>query len=395
MWYAVGVAFRNFCFAVDIKKQTAPHVTTFGVGNLACGGTGKTPHVEYLLRLLQDQYHVAYLSRGYRRQSKGFVLCEGDPNPRRLGDEATMIALKFPKVTVAVCERRVEGVKKLMAMDNPPQVIVLDDAYQHRYIKPTCNILLTDYNQPYFEDHILPFGDLREFRNGKERANMIIVTKVPDNLNPVTRHNIMNELETQPYQKVFFSGMEFGNPYRAFTKDSSTQDTHEDTSMDKNSAVEERPDISVNDKEDNTETADNSRCDNSHLLNLHDVDHCLVFTGVAHPDSLVRYLKQFGAVTERHFGDHHAFTNLELQQLRQDFNTISAARKVIITTEKDAARLSTPEYRDQLKDLPLYVMPIRVKIQNNPDFDFDKMILSSVKENISFLGKLSTTHLGF
>ncbi len=352
MWYAVGVALRNFLFNIGIKKETAFRITTIGLGNLATGGTGKTPHAEYILRLLQDDYRVAYLSRGYKRRSKGFVLCDGVPNPLQIGDEAAMIASKFPRVIVAVCEKRVTGVKRLMAMENPPQVIVLDDCFQHRSIKPTCNILLTEYHRPFFHDAVLPFGNLREFSSGKARANIVIVTKTPENLNPIMRHNVMSDLGTQPCQKIFFSSMEYGTPYSFFADDK---------------------------KE----------------IQLSNIDHYLLVTGVAHPDLLEQYLKQKGIVTARHFGDHHAFTAAELQQLRKDFEEIPAPNKAIITTEKDASRLNTPEYRALLEGLPIYILPLKVKMHNSPDYDFDKIILSTVKENISFLHKLATTKLSF
>lgn len=355
MWYAVGIAFRNFFFTIGLKKTTAPHVTTIGVGNLTIGGTGKTPHTEYLIQLLQQQYRVAYVSRGYRRSSKGFAMCEGEPDAVLLGDEAAMVAKKFPGIIVAVCERRVLAVRRLMALppDHAPQVILLDDAYQHRYIKPSCNILLTDYSHPFYKDHILPFGDLREFRNGKYRANIVVVTKVPDNLNPIVRHNILTDLDTLPYQKVFFSSIEFGIPYPA----ANPQVPHDDGI-------------------------------------LQATDHFMVVTGVAHPESLTQHLKQYGAVTERHFGDHHAFSIAELQQLRKSFAAIAASNKIIVTTEKDMARL-TAQQRAELQDLPLYVMPITVKMQDSPDFNFDNIILSHVKENNHFLDKLATTKLFF
>lgn len=350
MWYAVGVAMRGFLFAIGVLKQETPHITTIGLGNLSCGGTGKTPHAEYLLRLLAKEYRVAYLSRGYKRCSKGFVLCEGTPDPVQLGDEAAMIARKFPYVTVAVCEKRAAGVRRLMALPQPPQLVILDDAYQHRYIKPTCNILLTEFGKPYFEDRILPFGDLREFRIGKERANMVIVTKTPENVNPIARHNVAAALGTQPYQKVFFSSMRLGKPQGLL---------------------------------------------NERGLELDGVDHFLAVTGVAHPEPLIKHLEQYGAVTARCFGDHHRFTQEELAQLRADFEAIAAPRKVIITTEKDAARLSTPEYRQALDGLPIYAIPLEVAMQDTPDFDFDAIVRSTVKENISFLSKLATSKFQF
>ncbi len=351
VWYAIGVSFRNFLFNIGLKKETAFRITTIGLGNLATGGTGKTPHAEYLLRLLQDDYRVAYLSRGYKRRSKGFVMSTGEADALRLGDEAAMIARKFPRVVVAVCEKRTEGVRRLMALEAPPQVIVLDDCFQHRSIKPTCNILLTEFQRPYFDDAILPFGNLREFSSGKVRANIVVVTKTPDNLNPISRHNVKNDLGTRPCQKIFFSSMEYGEPYRF---------------------------------------------GGSGTIPLGEVDHCVVMSGIAHPDTLVQYLKQHCAkVTERHYGDHHVYTPAELQQLRKDFDAITATRKVIVTTEKDVARLDNAALRPLLEDLPLYVLPIRVKLHNSPDYDFDKIIHATVKENISFLHKLATTKLQF
>ena len=197
VWYAVGVCFRNLLFALGIKSQTAPPVTTIGVGNLCTGGSGKTPHVEYLLRLLSGSYETALLSRGYRRKTSGFVLDDGCHSPSRLGDEPSMLALKFPNVTVAVCEKRVEGVHQLLKRDPAPQLIVLDDVFQHRYLKPTVNILLTEYGNPYFKDHILPFGNLREFRSARRRADIVIDTKSTSSLNPIYRHNYHSTLSTK------------------------------------------------------------------------------------------------------------------------------------------------------------------------------------------------------
>ena len=210
MWYAVGVRFRNLFYALGIKKQEAPHITTIGVGNLSTGGTGKTPHVEYLIRLLADKYPTAVLSRGYKRKSKGYAIDDGNHDASLLGDEPAMIASKFPQVQVAVCEKRVEGVKQLMEQEQKPQLIILDDVFQHRAIKPSINILLTEYSHPYFADHILPYGDLREFKKARFRANIVIVTKCPAILNPVEKHNILHDLKLLNYQKVFFSYFAYG-----------------------------------------------------------------------------------------------------------------------------------------------------------------------------------------
>lgn len=362
MWYAVGVAVRNFFYSVGLKKQEAPHITTIGVGNLCTGGSGKTPHVEYLLRLLSHNHRVAMLSRGYKRKSKGFVLDDGSHDAIQLGDEAAMIAAKYPDVQVAVCEKRIDGVKRLMSLElegkspepdddnaaltpdtereSSPEVIVLDDVFQHRAIKPSINILLTEYRHPYFRDHILPFGNLREFRTARYRATMVIVTKCPAVLNPVEKHNIIHDLKLQNYQKVFFSYLKYG--------DLRSMDGH-DAGID-----------------------------------LRHMDRVLVVTGIAHPEPMVEELRRSCKVQHMAFPDHHAYNKRDMDRIREAFGALQGQRKVIVTTEKDAVRL-----RGLTEGLPFYVLPIEVTFHKESDKDFDQIIGSSVRENISFLSKLS------
>lgn len=362
MWYAVGVAVRNFFYSVGLKKQEAPHITTIGVGNLCTGGSGKTPHVEYLLRLLSHNHRVAMLSRGYKRKSKGFVLDDGSHDAIQLGDEAAMIAAKYPDVQVAVCEKRIDGVKRLMSLElegkspepdddnaaltpdtereSSPEVIVLDDVFQHRAIKPSINILLTEYRHPYFRDHILPFGNLREFRTARYRATMVIVTKCPAVLNPVEKHNIIHDLKLQNYQKVFFSYLKYG--------DLRSMDGH-DAGID-----------------------------------LRHMDRVLVVTGIAHPEPMVEELRRSCKVQHMAFPDHHAYNKRDMDRIREAFGALQGQRKVIVTTEKDAVRL-----RGLTEGLPFYVLPIEVAFHKESDKDFDQIIGSSVRENISFLSKLS------
>ena len=362
MWYAVGVAVRNFFYAMGFRKQEAPHITTIGVGNLATGGTGKTPMVEYLLRLLADKYPTAMLSRGYKRRSKGYQADDGNHDALLLGDEPSMSAAKFPQVRVAVCENRVEGVKRLMevpeipeAADNlegqetpdakdmpkPPQLVILDDVYQHRRIKPNINILLTEFRHPYFRDRILPYGNLREFRSGRNRASIVIVTKCPASLNPVDRHNIISDLKLQNYQKVFFSYIKYGT----------------------------------------LRTLDGVMGDD---IDLRKTDGVLAVTGIAHPEPMVEELRRSCKVQHIAFPDHHKYNKRDIARIREAFDAIRGERKIIITTEKDAMRL-----HGLVGDLPVYVLPIEVAFHKEKDLDFNQVIESSVKENISFLSKLS------
>lgn len=351
MWYAVGVAVRNLFYSLGLKKQEAPHITTIGVGNLSTGGTGKTPHVEYLLELLANRYSTAMLSRGYKRKSKGFVLDDGSHDAALLGDEPAMIASKHPQVQVAVCEQRIEGVRRLM--EEPPlpadeeeeprrplELVVLDDVFQHRRIKPSINILLTEYRHPYFKDYILPYGNLREFRSGRYRASIVIVTKSPARLNPIEKHNIINDLKLQNYQKVFFSYLQYGE----------------------------------------IQTLDGQPAG----IDLRRIDRVLAVTGIAHPEPMVDELKRRCKVQHLRYSDHHRFTSRDIAHIGDTLKNMQGQRKIILTTEKDATRL-----RGLTKDLPVYILPVKVAFHKDGDLDFDRVIESSVRENISFLSKLS------
>ena len=346
MWYAVGVWFRNLLFNLGIKKQTIPPVTAIGIGNLCTGGTGKTPHAEYILRLLSDKYSTALLSRGYRRKSRGFQMDDGTHSAALLGDEPAMIAYKHPRVKVSVCESRVEGVDRLMHQDEPPQVVVMDDVFQHRYVKPTVNILLTEYGNPYCHDHVMPFGDLREPRSAYRRANIVIVTKSPEKLNPVEKHNMISSLKLQPYQKLFFSYIHYCDPLPL------TGGTP---------------------------------------LPLTQVDAVLALTGIAHPEPMLQHLRKQCQVTPLRYGDHHYFTLSDIKHIRKAFDQMKGTRKIILTTEKDAARLRALAGNDALAGLPIYYLPIEVRIHQNNDYNFDQIISNIVKENVLFLHRMKTT----
>ncbi len=350
MWYAVGVWFRNLMFAIGVKKQVAPPVTTIGVGNLCAGGAGKTPHVEYLLQLLSGQYETALLSRGYRRKTRGFILDDGSHSASRLGDEPAMLSVKFPKITVAVCERRVAGVQQLLQREVPPQLIVMDDVFQHRQIKPTVNILLTEYDNPYFKDYIMPFGDLREFRSACRRANMVVITKAPRQINPVDRHNYISRLKLRPHQKVFFSQIDYCHPLPLMG------------------------------------TAE---------LPLDTIDSALVVTGIAHPEPMVQYVSGLCSVSALRYADHHRFTTGDLKAIRKAFEQLKGSRKIILTTEKDAVRLRELAGSELMVGLPIYYLPIKVSFSQTTDHNFDHEIEAIVHENVSFLDRMKKTKFNF
>lgn len=317
MWYAIVVALRNWKYD---RRNIRPTPNTIGIGNLRMGGTGKTPHTEYLIRLLSDR-SVALLSRGYGRKSKGFVLADGGTGADVLGDEPAMMARKFRDITVAVCEDRVEGVSRLLQQANPPQVVLLDDAYQHRRIRPAVNILLTEYNDPYFKDFILPFGNLREGRRGSRRADIIVVTKCPKDISDIERQRFIKRLKAREGQEVFFSYIEYGKPVPVFG---------------------------------------DGECQ--------DADNLLVVTGIAHPEPMIRYLEKEHKVTHLRFADHHGFSESDCHKIKETFNAMTGS-KALITTEKDAMRMLVPSVRDRLGALPIYYLPIAVRFFDEAGFN--------------------------
>ena len=319
MWYGIGVAVRNLLFDWGVRRSIRPSVPTVGIGNLRMGGTGKTPHTEYLIRLFAGR-RVALLSRGYGRETKGFVLADEHSTAAQIGDEPLMMARKFPQLTVAVCEERVEGIERLSQLAPSPDVVLLDDVYQHRSIKPALNILLTEYGDPYFRDHILPFGNLREGRRGRKRADIVIVTKCPHLLDDDEQQQMRSNLQIGDKQRLFFSHIKYGAPVSLY----------EDTPY--------------------------TEC-----------DEVVLVTGIAHPGPLVNYLEKKYKVHHLRFADHHSFKKKDYCRIIDTFDLIKSSRKVVITTEKDAARLMNCEARELLGKLPIFYIPIEVEIQNQTD----------------------------
>ncbi|MBQ4376992.1 MAG: tetraacyldisaccharide 4'-kinase [Bacteroidales bacterium] len=344
MWYAIVVFFRNLLFDIGVMKQTVPNITTIGVGNLSCGGTGKTPHVEYLLRLLADKHSTAMLSRGYKRKSTGYQADDGTHSVQLLGDEAAMVASKFKNVKVAVCKNRATGIDNLMRDNSDLSLVVLDDVFQHRGVRPSLNILLTEYDNPFFSDSILPFGNLREGRRGRLRANIIIVTKTPRNLNPIDRHNIVAALKLQTYQKVYFSYMEYG---------------------------------------------DLVPLAGGRARKLTDFTDVVCVTGIANPQPLYAYLRQNVSMVPMQFADHHNFCAEDISAMVAKLEEIEGKNRCIVTTEKDAARLRDPQFAELLNGMPVYTIGINVAFHNDDGPVFDREVEKLVGENIVYLQRLS------
>ncbi|WP_115462101.1 tetraacyldisaccharide 4'-kinase [Winogradskyella aurantiaca] len=292
---------RNILFDKGLLKSKAYNIPIICVGNLSTGGTGKTPMIEYLVRLLYENHELAILSRGYKRDTKGFILADSKSSVLDIGDEPFQFYRKFDSLSIAVAEKRVEGIDRLLALDTPPNCILLDDAYQHRYVKAGFNILLTSYQQPFFEDIVLPTGNLREPKSGSKRADIIIITKCPGGLGQKEKKIITQKLKLLPNQSVFFSSITY----------SQTVFNHNEQ------------------------------------MALSELKSFTLVTGIAYPDPLIQFLKEEGLVFKHlSFPDHHTFSPEEVIDLSKE--------SLIITTEKDFVRLSeAKELNSNLWYLPI------------------------------------------
>lgn len=341
--YGMVTGVRNWLFDSKILKEEEFDIPVIGVGNISVGGTGKTPHVEYISEKLSLTHNVAVLSRGYKRKTKGFVLANVNSTPDMIGDEPFQIYHKFGgRVQVAVCENRRKGITELMRLFPELDVIVLDDSFQHRWVKPKVSVLLTDYNRPFYKDKLLPLGRLRESAMQVNRADMVVVTKCPDDLMPINYRIASKDLDLMKFQKLFFSTYEY-EPLRPVFSDEARY--------------------------------------HANLHSLTAEDSVLLLAGIAHPHQFVRHFKNFPfKVKVEHFPDHHDFTRADIGEIAEKFKKMTGERKIIITTEKDAVRLMhNPYFPKSLKPFTFY-LPIRVKMLNvMDDRDFIEEIKSAIK----------------
>jgi len=335
--YGLVVTIRNWCFDAGIFKSRKFYTPVISVGNLDVGGAGKSPMTEYLVRLLKDKYKLATLSRGYGRETKGYFVAEENA-PRSLasliGDEPAQFHQKFPDVTVAVCEDRVVGIKTLKVDHN---LIIMDDAYQHRAVKPGLSLLLFDYNRVQEPHLFLPAGNLRESFGGRKRADIIIITKCPSQLSAYEQTEVLNRIKPFAHQQVFFTLINY-QPLRTLNGETAEIKLTADTTI-------------------------------------------FLLTGIANADPLLQHLKTFTQQIIHHkYPDHHRFSLKNISKLADDFEACAQPRKVIITTEKDAQRLATNELLPMIKDLPVLVLPIGVSFLNGEQQKFDQFVLNYVTE---------------
>lgn len=339
--YGIGVKIRNELFDLGILKSKSYNVPIISIGNITVGGTGKTPHTEYLIRLLSPKYKVAVLSRGYKRKSKGFILADMDSSMQMIGDEPFQMKQKYPNIHVAVDKNRQRGIEKLCDNQIAPdtEVILLDDAYQHRYVKPGVNILLVDYHRLICDDELLPAGRLREPKEGKNRANIVIVTKCPSDIKPIGFRVITKALNLFPYQKLYFSTYKYGKLIGLFNEKERT------------------------------------------LQDIQTNEHILLLTGIASPEQMRMDIEEYSKnITPLSFDDHHYFSEKDVVRINETFANM-ATPKLIITTEKDATRLiEIEELSDEVKD-SIFALPLEIKILQNQQESFNENISGYVLKN--------------
>ncbi len=314
---------RNKMFDWGLLCSEAFPVPVVSVGNLSTGGTGKTPHVEYLVEILYSNYKVAVLSRGYKRKTKGYLEATSKSNVDDIGDEPYQIYNKFGNnIILAVDEKRRRGIKNILKNYPDTDVVLLDDAFQHRYVKPRLNILLTDYRNLFARDFVVPTGNLREFRFGAKRADLLVVTKTPKILSPIDKELILKDLKKYKDKNLLFSYFQYGKLHPV------------------------------------TEA-----CKNKHPKKIKSV---VLLTGIANPASLEEYLKRISEeLYLLEYPDHHRYTKQNVKEIVVFFKELFSGDKAIVTTEKDFMRLQDPELIKLLEEVPVYVLPVKVRFHEN------------------------------
>lgn len=329
--YLALISFRNLMYELGVLRAICFNIPVINVGNLSLGGTGKTPHIEYLVRLLSPYIDIATLSRGYKRKTKGFKWVSVHDNAMSRGDEPVQFKQKFPSVPVAVSESRNIGIPLILKRFPDTKTILLDDAFQHRSVIPGLNILLTEFGNLFVDDFILPAGRLREPKSAYTRADLIVVTKSPEDITQEERDEIRFKIQPKPYQKLFFSKYDYGNPYFIF-------DQSVTITLDKSSTV-------------------------------------ILVSAIASVDYLLDYLDEVSEVENIiKYEDHHYFTEFELEQFKKIYEHVSSENTVFLTTEKDAMRLNL--HRDYLEkhQIPIFVLPLEVSFLGEDGNLFDDAV---------------------
>ena len=344
--YGCVVGFRNMLFEMNVLKNRSYSVPVISVGNITVGGTGKTPHVEYLVRLLKDKINVAVLSRGYKRKTSGFVLAKKDTPLQNIGDEPYQMKQKYPEIEVAVDAKRTRGIDRLTQgreAGKDIDVVLLDDAFQHRYVNPGINILLVDYHRLIIHDVLLPAGRLREPVNGKDRADIVIVTKCPKELTPMEFRVLIKQMNLYPYQQLFFTTLDYEPLMPVFPKSGGQK--------------------------------------HSLSLDVLEGKHVLLLTGIASPIQMLTDLSAYSSDIEPlTYGDHHRFKKKDVRQINETFEHMTSP-KLIVTTEKDAVRLRDAEGLSEEVKKNIYALPIKISFMQNGEESFNEKIIGYVRKN--------------
>jgi tetraacyldisaccharide 4'-kinase len=332
--YGLIIYIRNWLFDRNLLRASVFNLPIICIGNLAVGGTGKSPMVEFLIGKLQGSVRLAVLSRGYKRKTKGYALATKESTALEIGDEPMQFFNKFPDLTVAVGEERVVAIPQLLHDKPDTQLILLDDAFQHRWVKAGFNIMLTDYNNLYTRDWFLPTGDLRDLPKSARRADIIVVTKCAPDISLAEKSHLIREIKPREHQQVFFTAISYGTPYQVIT--------HEPWKANREAEV-------------------------------------LLVTGIANPGALKKHLEEnFNGYDELAYSDHHIFTIDDLNYILKKFDQIESTDKILLTTEKDAVRLQ--KFSQQLRGLPFFVMPIRPVFMFNEENQFTSLITTFIRE---------------
>jgi tetraacyldisaccharide 4'-kinase len=333
--YGLVMWIRNRLYDSGTLTAVSFDIPMIAVGNLSVGGTGKTPHVEYLIRLLKERYAVATLSRGYNRKTRGFFLANEESTAAQLGDEPMQFHQKFPDISVSVGEERMLAVPELLRERQETQVILLDDAFQHRSIKPGRNILVTEYNRPFTRDHVVPFGRLREGRKGYERADIIIVSKCPANMPESEKKALEREITPLPHQHLFFTSLQYGRFYDMLS----------------GQPLSAGADASI-----------------------------LLVCGIARPAPLVQHLKeQYKEVFLLPFPDHYYYSNSDLEKIARELKGLPGTEKLVVTTEKDAVRLHLLQPRLEQLGLQMAVIPVEISFLFGEGNSFNNYIFDYIE----------------
>jgi tetraacyldisaccharide 4'-kinase len=349
--YRLVTDVRNMLFDLNILPAENFPVPVICIGNISAGGTGKTPFTEYLIRLLREQYRVAVLSRGYKRETKGFVLAKENSTAQDIGDESCQIKHKFPNIIVAVDTNRRRGIRRLLALpaNERPNVILLDDAMQHRFVLPSLTIMLTEYSSLYYNDHLLPAGNLRESVHAVYRADIIVVTKCRKDIKPIELRLIEKNMSLMANQRLYFSGITYHKIEPAFP--------------------------SMNLK-------------SSSLSDINKNENIMLITGIANPQPLIDLLKTcFKNLHTYEFPDHHSFKQSDIQYMDDKFRTMTPASRRIICTEKDATRLKSIDFLPVDWKSCLYYLPISITFMFEREDHFDARILKHVISTINIQQK--------